>query len=292
MEREVGLYSDGLRLAARLFTPDAPAPGGWPAIVMCQGAIGRKEAFGFPDIARRFAALGYAVLIFDHRGFGASDGERGRFHPMEWVRDARDAVTFMATEPGIDPERVSLFGTSIGGGVVVRAGADDARVRCVVSVVGFGDGERMARAGRSDADWAAFKARIEADAARVVRGARSELVSRREISRADPASAAVRGRVVGDIGDARVPDLTLQSAARLMAFRPVEAARRIAPRAALFIGAEHDAVTPFDGIAAMHARAGEPKALERLDGLTHYEVYEEPHVSRIIALTDEWLRAH
>ncbi len=292
MEREVGLYSDGLRLAARLFTPDAPAPGGWPAIVMCQGAIGRKEAFGFPDIARRFAAMGYAALIFDHRGFGASDGERGRFHPMEWVRDARDAVTFIASEPGVDPERVSLFGTSIGGGVVVRAGADDARVRCVVSVVGFGDGERMARAGRSDADWAAFKARIEADAARVVRGARSELISRGEISRADPASAAVRARVVGDIGDARVPDLTLQSVARLMAFKPVEAARRIAPRAALFIGAEHDAVTPFDGVAAMHARAGEPKALERLDGLTHYEVYEEPHVSRIVALTDEWLRAH
>ena len=51
-------------------------------------------------------------------------------------------------------------------------------------------------------------------------------------------------------------------------------------------------VTPFDGIAAMYDRAGEPKALERLDGLTHYEVYEEPHVSRIIALADEWLRAH
>ena len=291
MERETAFYTDGLRLAARLFTPDSPTPGGWPAIVMCQGAIGRKEAFGFPDVARRFAALGYAALIFDHRGFGASDGERGRFYPMEWVRDARDAVTFMASEPGADPERVSLFGASIGGGVVVRAGADHSRVRCVVSVVGFGDGERMARAGRSDADWAAFKARVEADAARVVRGARSELVSRGEISRADP-SSSVRARVVGDIGDARVPNLTLQSVARLMAFKPMEAARRIAPRAALFIGAEHDAVTPFDGVAAMYDRAGEPKRLERLDGLTHYEVYEEPHVSRIIALTDEWLRAH
>ncbi|MCE2469643.1 MAG: alpha/beta fold hydrolase [Dehalococcoidia bacterium] len=292
MQRETAFYSDGLRLAARLFTPDALARGGCPAIVMCQGAIGRKEAFGFPCIAQRFAALGYAALIFDHRGFGASDGERGRFYPMEWVRDARDAVTFMASEPGIDPEHVSLFGASIGGGVAVRAGADDARVRCVVSVVGFGDGERMARAGRSDADWAAFKARVEADVARVVRGARSELVSRGEISRADPASSSVRARVVGDIGDARVPNLTLQSVARLMAFKPMEAARSIAPRAALFIGAEHDAVTPFDGVAAMHHQAGEPKRLERLDGLTHYEVYEEPHVSRIIALTDEWLRAH
>ena len=292
MERESVFYTDGLRLAARLFMPDAPAQGGCPALVMCQGAIGRKEAFGFPAIARRFAALGYAALIFDHRGFGASDGERGRFYPMEWVRDAQDAVTFIASAPGVDPERVSLFGTSIGGGVVVQAVADDARVRCVVSVAGFGDGERMARADRSDDDWGAFKARAAADAAQVVREARSELVSRSEISRADAATAAVRGRVVGDVGDARVPDLTLQSVARLMAFKPVKAARRIAPRAALFIGAEHDVLTPFDGIAAMHAKAGEPKALERLDGLTHYEVYEEPHVSRIVALTDEWLRAH
>ncbi|MDE2764913.1 MAG: alpha/beta hydrolase, partial [Chloroflexota bacterium] len=251
MERETAFYSDGLRLDARLFTPTWPAPGGWPAIVMCQGAIGRKEAFGFPDVARRFAALGYAALTFDHRGFGASDGERGRFYPMEWVRDARDAVTFIASEPGVDPERVSLFGTSIGGGVVVRAGADDARVRCVVSVVGFGDGERMVRAGRSDADWAAFKERTTADAARVVRGARSEPVRRSEISRADAATAAVRGRVVGDIGDARVPDLTLQSAARLSAFKPVEAAGRIAPRTAGVIGAPPPVGKPVDGKSAL-----------------------------------------
>ena len=66
----------------------------------------------------------------------------------------------------------------------------------------------------------------------------------------------------------------------------------IAPRAALFIAAENDELTPDEGVEAMYRHAGEPTAYERLPGITHYEIYEEPHLTRLISLTDEWIRAH
>ena len=84
----------------------------------------------------------------------------------------------------------------------------------------------------------------------------------------------------------------MESLERLIEFKPIEMAARIAPRAALFMAAENDELTPAEGVEAMYQRAGEPKAYERLPGITHYEIYEEPHVSRLIALTDEWIRAH
>jgi len=58
---------------------------------------------------------GYAVLAFDYRGFGESEGERGRLVPAEQMTDIRNAVTYMQTLGEVDPERIGLWGTSFGG---------------------------------------------------------------------------------------------------------------------------------------------------------------------------------
>jgi dienelactone hydrolase len=278
-------------MAATLFTPDDG--GQHSGIVMCQGAVGAMQFFGFPDIARRFAELGHAVLIFDHRGFGGSEGERGRTFALEQVQDIRDAMSFLQAQPEVDPERIALFGTSIGGGSAVYASAIDSRARWTISAVGFGDGERMVRAGRDDTAWQEFLAEIKEDRQERVVTGRSQLIPRSRIAQRDERSLEVRARVIGGNpgAEAAVPDLTLESAERLIEFRPVRMAGLIAPRSVLFISAEEDQVTPADGIEAMFAAAGEPKAYECLPGIGHYEVYEEPHVSRLIALTHDWINA-
>ena len=291
-ERSASFFSDGLRIAATLFTPDDG--GQHSGIVMCQGAIGAMQFFGFPDIARRFAELGHAALIFDHRGFGASEGERGRTFALEQVRDIRDAMSFLGAQPEVDPERIALFGTSIGGGNAVYASAVDPRARWTISAVGFGDGELLARAGRDDAAWQAFQVEMDQDRSERAVTGRSRLIARSRIAQRDEHSLEVRARVIGGSpgAGAAVPDLTLESVERLIEFRPVRMAGLIAPRPVLFISAEEDRVTPADGIEAMFAAAGEPKAYECLPGIGHYEVYEEPHVSRLIALTHDWINAH
>ena len=78
MERPVSYYSEGARLGAVLYVPDGAGPANRrPGIVLCHGFTGIKELI-LPDYAQRFAAAGYVALAFDYRGFGESEGERGR----------------------------------------------------------------------------------------------------------------------------------------------------------------------------------------------------------------------
>ena len=55
-----------------LFVPDTPGPR--QAITMAHGYAGIRE-HGLDRFARVFADAGFVVLVHDHRGFGASDGE-------------------------------------------------------------------------------------------------------------------------------------------------------------------------------------------------------------------------
>ena len=83
--------------------------------------------------AEVFAAHGLAVLLYDHRGFGRSGGEpRHSINPWVQARGYRDALTCAASLPGVDGQRVALWGDSFSGSVaLVVAGVDD-RVAAVV----------------------------------------------------------------------------------------------------------------------------------------------------------------
>lgn len=287
----VSFYSDGHRIAALLYAPEPMGRAPRPAIVMAQGMVGRKELFGFPRIAERFNALGYAALALDYRGVDESEGERGRLFPLELVDDLRNAVTFLGQRPGIDPGRIALWGTSFGGATVPYAAALDGRVCAAVSIAGFGDGERWLLGRRAAEQRAALEQRIAADRRQRVLTGRSELVAPSELFTPDATSAEVRARVVdGPPGmDVRTPHVTLESVERILEFRPASVVGRIAPRPVLLVAAERDTVTPADDIADLHRRAREPKRLEIIRGITHYDIYEAPHVERIVGWTHEWL---
>ena len=85
-----------------------------------------------------------AALVFDHRGFGDSGGEPDLFHPARQLDDWRAAIAFARSLPGIDPDRVVTFGSSMGGGNALAAAADDARVAAAISQVPFVDIVRQA----------------------------------------------------------------------------------------------------------------------------------------------------
>ena len=89
--------------------------------------------------------LGYVTLRFDMRGCGDSEGERGRVICLEQVEDTRNALTFLAKHPAVDPDRIGVIGSSFGGAVAVYAGGVDERVAAVISNGGWGDGERKFR---------------------------------------------------------------------------------------------------------------------------------------------------
>jgi uncharacterized protein len=71
--------------------------------------------------ARQFHELGYTVLLFDYRGYGQSEGA----FPSEpqVYEDAQAAWEYVIQERGIKPDRVIIYGHSIGGAMVKTTAA-------------------------------------------------------------------------------------------------------------------------------------------------------------------------
>lgn len=110
--RDVELVTaDGERLHAWFF-PRAGAPG---AVLVCHGNAGSLEQR--IELARAFLGLGWAVLLFDYRGYGKSTGspsEEGTY------RDAEAAHACLTVAEGFAPERVVLYGESLGAAVALE----------------------------------------------------------------------------------------------------------------------------------------------------------------------------
>lgn len=138
MDRQELLFPSGADSCAAWLYPaasDAPAT---PIVVMAHGLSGtRRDRLG--PFAERFAAAGFAALVFDHRGFGDSGGEPDLFDPRLQLDDWRAAIAFARSLPDVDPARVATFGSSMGGGNALAAAADDPRVAAAISQVPFLD---------------------------------------------------------------------------------------------------------------------------------------------------------
>src|SRR5262249_26833412 len=145
MPKPVTFYSEGVRLAGDVFYPADLRPGERRAgIVLCPGYTGIRAIY-LPDNARVLTAAGYLVLTFGYKAWGDSDGPKSRLAPYSRVADVQAALTFLAAQPEVDAERLGIYGTSYGGATVVFVAAIDPRVKCVVSVVGIGNGARWMR---------------------------------------------------------------------------------------------------------------------------------------------------
>src|SRR3954451_12142340 len=131
---DIAFDADGATLRGWLFRPESPA-GDAPVVVMAHGYNCLKE-FYLDRYAQALADRGMVVLAYDHRNFGASDGEpRQELDPWLQVRDYRNAITFAQTLDGVDGDRVGIWGSSYAGGHVLVVGAIDRRVGCVVAQV-------------------------------------------------------------------------------------------------------------------------------------------------------------
>ena len=106
--------SDGVRLAADCYRPEAP--GRWPAILtfIPYHKDGRGGRLDVEAVNRYFAARGYAALTVDFRGLGNSEGvNRFPFDPQE-ARDGHEVVEWIAGQPWCDGN-VGMWGVSYGG---------------------------------------------------------------------------------------------------------------------------------------------------------------------------------
>ncbi|MEI6700464.1 MAG: alpha/beta fold hydrolase [Actinomycetota bacterium] len=108
-----------------------------PGIVMTHGLSAVKEMF-LDEYARAFAEAGFTTLVYDHFGFGASDGEpRQSPSPNLQQQGYRDAVAWLSSRPTIDPNRIAIWGTSFSGGHVISLTTEDLPITAAVAQVPF-----------------------------------------------------------------------------------------------------------------------------------------------------------
>jgi uncharacterized protein len=291
VRKSVAFYSEGARLVGDVFFPADLAPGRpRPGIVLCHGYTGIKDLY-LPDNAQRLTQAGYVAMTFDYKGWGESAGPRSRLAPYSRVADVQAALTFLSARSEVDPERLGLYGTSYGGATVVWVGAVDRRVKCVVSVVGIGNGSRWMRSVRRPDEWHDLLERARRDRVRRTLDGESELVNREEILLPDRQSAelAAAARRNHPAAVSRIP---LEYVDDTLEFNPEWVVDKIAPRPVLFITTDNDRLVPPEESAALYARAGEPKRLVVLKGYGHYEVYTEPAFSEVMAATLAWYQEH
>jgi fermentation-respiration switch protein FrsA (DUF1100 family) len=82
--------------------------------------------------ARMLASHGYGVLLFDRRGEGESEGDPNIFG-WKGERDVRAAVAFLQSRPDVDPDRIGAIGLSVGGEMLIEAGAESDGPAAIVS---------------------------------------------------------------------------------------------------------------------------------------------------------------
>jgi alpha/beta superfamily hydrolase len=97
-EDTVQFFSEGTRVAGILRRPD-DGEGRFPAIVQGPGWLGLMDSRLYVRYHEALTRGGFAVLIFDYRGFGDSDGDRGLLLPSLQLEDLVNAVTYL--RPGL-----------------------------------------------------------------------------------------------------------------------------------------------------------------------------------------------
>lgn len=282
--RAVKIVSEGVRIHAELLSLKSLAGKALPTVIMAHGWGG--TAANFRRDALDFANAGYLVITFDYRGWGESDarlvltkpspitpkpGENQKFtaevvevreyvDPLEQTTDWLNVISWAATEPTVDKDRIGIRGSSYSGGHVFYIAALDQRVKAVVSQVGAFD-SRWVMSTKAEQDT------TYAEAAKHAHG------------EAYPAPRAV---VVGRLIGAPIRE-------SLMRYAPIEVAGQVKNAAVLFIVAEKEELFSNDEHAklAFDRMAGSRKKYISIPNITHYGVYREQR-EQAVKYAIEW----
>ncbi|MFI5798734.1 alpha/beta hydrolase [Streptomyces sp. NPDC051677] len=251
------------------------------AVTLAHGFGGLAEG-GLMHYAELFAEAGFVSIIHDHRSFGGSGGwPRQDIDPWRQVLDWRRVITYLQDLPGVDPDRIGLFGSSYAGGHALVLAGSDPRIKAVVAQVPTISGyEQGKRRNPSPETTKRLQDRFNADERAQLRGAEP---ARQVLNSTDPDVTSVYKDPAMDAYEKRfpVPELarfdrkvTIRSTLKAQMYDPGVWIDRIAPTPLLMIIGDEDTITPSDIALAAYERAGEPKKLITYQG-DHFGAYDD-----------------
>ena len=301
MKREVEFRSEGTLVRGTLILPDA-AQGPVPAVVMGGGWCYVKEIV-MPHYAKAIVAAGAAVLMFDYRHSGASEGEpRQLIDPARQIEDFKNAVTFVSGLPEIDADNIGVWGISYAGGHVLAVGATDPRIKCVISNIPVVDGYENMRRVHGSTRFNELQKLIMED--RVARTRDSSAGGRMPMSSLKPFEElstwpfGLIHEVFHDIKKREAPLhehwSTISSTEMLLSYNVFSFAERIYNTPVLMVVAEGDEITLWDlEIKAFNSIPSPQKELVVIPHVSHMSLYsQQTHLQIAGAAAARFLRKH
>ncbi len=246
--------------------------------------------------AARFADAGYAVLVFDYRGWGDSAGEPRRLLDIgAQQQDWRAGVAYARSLEGVDTSRVVAWGSSFGGGHALHLAAEDEDLVAVIAQVPHISGPASA-----------FARPVRMIARLMGAGLRDQLraLTGREPYRlpaagepgtlammTSPDAMPMTKRLAGNRYEELLSenDVAARIALRVPFYSPGRLAHKIAAPTLVQI-AKKDDVTPFE--VAMKAARRLPRGEIRTYDCQHFEPYLEPYFDTVVADQIAFLAAH
>lgn len=289
MKKDIEFYSEGCKIAAHFYQPDTVKEGEkLPTIILCHGFAGVKEML-LPPYAEKFSNEGFAVLSFDYRGFGESEGEQGALIPQNQVTDIRNAITFLETIPEVDADKIGLWGSSYGGANIISTALIDKRVKCLVVQLAFGNGERVISTGKTeeeiqkikDSFYKAWRKQVSTN--RVMKLGVNRFLT-------DPQSQEFYKEYVEKFDALKVslPFLTMKET---FEYKPEQKLHGI-HIPIYFVGAGEDTVNPVAETHSLFEKANEPKDLYIVEGASHYAVYEGEMFEDVASRELDWFKKY
>jgi len=281
-EQPITFRSEGAALAGVATGPDGlSATDRRPCVIIMHGFGGHKNGPQQRWSSKQLADWGYVCMRFDFRGCGESEGDKGVVRPDIQIADAGNAVSYMASRPDVDPDRILMIGTSYGASVAVCAAARDARVSAVIAQGGWGIGENLFRFLHATPEkWAKFTGMIDAGRAARRDGKPWPRAHRYDIV---PVPEHLRANIDGP----STFDFSVETAEAFLSFNPETEVAKVAPRPLMLIHAAEDFVVPAEGSMELFRKAGKNAELYLISGVDHFMFGENEH--RVIHLVQDWL---
>lgn len=134
-KNEIMFKSQGYQLAGHLYTPDGFASDSkYPAVIFSGPFNQIKEQTG-AVYGTKLAKAGYVVLVFDHLGYGDSEGPIRNNEKAAWKMEGiRDGISYLGTLSFIDRDRLFGLGVCASGGYMPIVTTTDKRLKAIATV--------------------------------------------------------------------------------------------------------------------------------------------------------------
>jgi fermentation-respiration switch protein FrsA (DUF1100 family) len=232
LRRMVTLEVEGLKISGQLYLPDESNQTPYPTVCVCHGIPVKSpdpNDRGYPLLAERICREGLAVLIFNFRGTGASNGN---LDILGWTRDLKAVIDYLWALPEVDRSHLSLLGFSGGAAVSVYVAVQDNRVSSIVTC----------------ACPAEFDSLIGAN---------------------DSQSIIDHFREIGAIRDKDFPYSVEDWLSGFRLISPIKCVAGIVPRPLLLVHGSKDELVDVSHAYKLYAKARQPKQIIIVDGAGH-----------------------